>query len=58
MHDEPRFLRPDADYRTQTVGPDADDWAVVDDHGEVLWRGPAILAARAAAELRRLARSA
>ncbi len=55
MDGQQRFPRPDANYRAQTVGPDPDDWAVVDEQGEVVWRGPAILAARAAAELRRLA---
>jgi hypothetical protein len=56
MSDEhPSFPRPGASYRTQTVGPFYEDWAVVDDRGEVVYQGDAVLAARAAAELRRLA---
>jgi hypothetical protein len=42
------------DLRVETVGPGLDDWAVVDQAGEEIWRGPAHLAERAAEQLRRL----
>jgi len=54
MTDSPRFPRPEASYRTQTVGPHDEDWAVVDERGEVVYTGNAYFAARAAEELRRL----
>lgn len=58
MSDAPRFPRPEASYRTQTMGPDTEDWAVVDERGEVVYTGNAYFAARAAEELRRLAADA
>lgn len=35
-------------WRAITVGPDGDDWAVIDDHGMVAYVGPALIAARVA----------
>ena len=35
-------------WRAITVGPESEDWAVVDDHGMVAYVGPAIIAARVA----------
>jgi hypothetical protein len=43
-------------YRAITIGPAHDDWAVVDRHGEVIYRGHAMHAARMASEMSAAAR--
>lgn len=38
--------------RVVTFGPGEEDWAVLDEHGQVAYVGPAVLAARYAALIR------
>jgi hypothetical protein len=44
-------------YRAVTLGPGHDDWVVLDRHGDVIYRGYAMYAARMASELSAAARA-
>ena len=48
-----RKERAKASYRAVTLGTEREDWAVVDDHGDVVWRGDAKVAALIASRLTR-----